>query len=71
MYQYPYNWSHCATCDYWLGKRELCDIFGSRLEVESPMDQGKCANRQSGCWQQIKQANGCCSQYKRWGALKR
>lgn len=70
MYQYTNNSAYCATCDYWTGKRQLCDSFGSRLEVSSPMDQGKCVNQNSGCRHQTKQANGSCSAYRKWGGLK-
>ena len=70
MYQFNCDSKHCATCTYWSGQRNMCDIFGSRLEVSSPMDTGKCLNRKSGYWQQTMQANGGCSAYLKWAALK-
>lgn len=70
MYQYTCDSKYCATCSSWSGERKICDHFGSRLEVSSPMATGKCMNRKSGCFQQTKQANGGCSAHEKWGALR-
>ena len=70
MYQYTCDSKYCATCSCWTGNRKICDSFGSRLEVSSPMDKGQCMNQKSGCRGQTKQANGNCSAFIKWGALK-
>ena len=70
MYQYTCDSKYCAACFCWSGERRICDHFGARLEVSSPMATGKCLNRKSGAWQQTRQANGGCSAFVKWGALK-
>ncbi len=70
MYQYTCDSKYCATCSCWTGERKLCDQWGSRLAVNSPMDTGNCVNQKSGSWKQIKQANGSCSAFQKWGALR-
>ena len=70
MYQYTCDSIYCATCSCWSGERKICDHFGSRLEVSSPMATGKCLNQKSGAWQQTRQANGGCSAHEKWGALR-
>ena len=70
MYQFTCDSKYCATCSCWSGERKICDHFGSRLEVSSPMATGKCLNQNSGYWKQTKQANGGCSSFIKWGALR-
>ena len=70
MYQYTCDVKYCATCACWSGRRNVCDRWGSRLEVTSPMDTGKCQNQNSGYRGQTKQANGGCSAFVKWEALK-
>ena len=91
MYQYTCDSKYCATCSCWSGERKICDHFGSRLEVSSPMGCRtwnsydvnfkeeyaaniqsviKCMNQKSGAWQQTRQANGGCSAFVKWGALR-
>lgn len=70
MYQYTCDSKYCATCSCWSGQRRISDQWGSRLEVNSPMDIGKCLNQKSGCWKQTKQANGGCSAFVKWGSLR-
>ena len=70
MYQYTCDSKYCATCFCWSGERKICDHFGARLEVSSPMAIGKCLNQKSGAWRQTRQANGGCSAHEKWGALR-
>ena len=70
MYQYICDSKYCATCSCWSGERKICDSWGNRLEVSSPMSTGKCQNRNSGYWRQTKQANGGYSEHEKWRALR-
>ena len=70
MYQFTCDSKYCATCALWSGERSLCDQWGSRVEFNSPMAIGKCINQNSGCWKQTKQANGGCSSFQKWRALR-
>lgn len=67
--QYPSTWKQCATCTYWLGKRE-CDCFGQRVTVSSPMEKGKCAIPRGSFKGADRQANGSCVDFEKWPVLK-
>ena len=71
MQQYPSNWKQCATCEYWAGSREPADLWGNRVEVESPMSRGRCMSRDSGWFHSDlgKQANGSCQSWEKWKIL--
>ena len=57
----------CATCEYWLGKREL--ISGnSQVKVGSAIDKGKCIN--GGFKGVDKQGGSSCGDFKKWSLVK-
>ena len=60
----------CATCDYWGGRRE-CMQYGDYVEIDSPMDIGKCFSDGSG-WRTSEGTQACsvCSYWKKWCALR-
>ena len=71
MQQYPSNWKQCATCEYWAGSREPADLWGNRVEVESPMSRGGCMSRDSGWFHSDlgKQASSSCQSWEKWKIL--
>ncbi len=68
--QYPYNWKNCSTCAYWTGVRET-NYFGERVTVESYNTRGKCMRRNSGWFNQEKQACASCPYFEKWAVLKK
>ncbi len=71
MSQYPSDWKQCATCEYWAGERRPANIFGERVEFESPMAKGRCMNRASGWYSSPgKQANFSCNCWEKWAVLE-
>ena len=67
MADYPGTWKVCATCAYWMGRRDA-DLYGSR--AISCENQGRCAIPQ-GPWRNAqKPANSGCSSFMKWPVLR-
>ena len=73
MTQYPSDWRQCATCEYWAGDRAPADLWGNRVEFDSPMSRGRCMNRGSGWFHSDlgKQANSGCPCWEKWAVLEK
>ena len=66
---YPASWKNCATCAYWMGKRD-CDYFNQQAIVSSPSERGTCKIPQ-GPWRNCdRTASSSCSSYMKWPVLK-
>ncbi|MBQ9099589.1 MAG: hypothetical protein IJY50_09215 [Clostridia bacterium] len=68
-HSYPASWKNCATCAYWVGKREA-DFFTQWSRVESISAAGKCMCRKSGFMNREKPASASCSYYLKWAVLQ-
>ena len=59
----------CATCDYWIGERELIN-WGRQVKFETN-DMGSCNEPKSASRHlDNKQAQFSCPKWKKWGPLK-
>lgn len=68
--QYNSMFKICATCQYWSGSRDLMQ-YGDYIELDSPMQTGKCYNRYSGWFNGSPvQANCECRCWEKWSALR-
>ncbi len=68
-HKFPSSWDNCATCGYWLGKREP-DTFGSWVTVERIDARGKCWCL-NGPWPRVeKSANQSCAKHTKWIVLR-
>ena len=66
---YNTNWKICATCAYWMGRRD-CDHFNQHAIVSSSNESGTC-KIPSGPWRNSsKAANASCPSYLKWPVLK-
>ena len=62
---FPRGWTSCATCDYWVGTRDV--IYG-HVKVQKKDYDGKCA--QGPVVRAHFKASFRCTHWKKWGALK-
>ena len=65
---YPASWKNCATCAFWLGKREP-DYFCDNVKTDGATARGKCLCRSSGWFHQEKTASSSCQKYEIWPPL--
>lgn len=66
---YSKNFKNCATCDYWLGARDI-DYFATTVKVESNTEKGRCMCPSGGFRNVQRPANMSCANYKKWDIFK-
>jgi hypothetical protein len=64
--KYPKGWTNCATCEYWIGNRDV--EHGTKVIVDKANQQGKCVFVKNLSPRPTK-ANSRCTHWKKWGTL--